>query len=182
MLISIDELKTVYTDMDFSKYSDERLKRKLEAIESAIVEYTGNKFYDKESKTEVGNVGGQLVGNFTRYKVGDKVEVYNSKFNDGIYYVAQKNSDTEITLNATLKDEEKLFKLIRFSYPLDVIEGCINLLNYDLNMRDNNKVGISSETISRHSVSYVNRNNTNTMIGYPIELVSFLTPYMEWRT
>lgn len=120
MIISVDDLKRIYTEYDFSKYSDERLERKLNAIESAIREYTANNFYNRELKDVV--------------------------------------------------------------YPEDVIEGCIALLNYDLNVKSTNKIGVASETLSRHSVSYVNRSDANMAMGYPAELVSFLKPYMEWRT
>lgn len=120
MLISIEDLKRIYTEYDFSKYSNERLERKLSAIESAIREYTANSFYNRELKAVV--------------------------------------------------------------YPEDVIEGCISLLNYDLNVKSTNKIGVASETLSRHSVSYVNRSDANMAMGYPAELVSFLKPYMEWRT
>ena len=51
------------------------------------------------------------------------------------------------TLNEALIDEpHALATLVK--YPLDVQQGVINLLKWDIENRD--KIGIASETISRH--------------------------------
>ena len=64
-------------------------------------------------------------------------------------------------------------------YPMDVKMGVVNLLKWDLNMRD--KVGVASESISRHSVTYVDQTGANTVIGYPVALMGFLKPYKKAR-
>lgn len=64
-------------------------------------------------------------------------------------------------------------------YPMDVKMGVINMLNWDLENRD--KVGIQSETISRHSVTYFNMDGDNSTMGYPKSLLGFLKPYMKAR-
>ena len=64
-------------------------------------------------------------------------------------------------------------------YPFDVQMGIINMLKWDLDNR--NKVGIASESISRHSVTYFNMDGDNSSIGYPKSLVGFLKPYMKAR-
>ena len=64
-------------------------------------------------------------------------------------------------------------------YPMDVKMGVVNLLKWDLNMRD--KVGVASESISRHSVTYVDQTGANTVIGYPVALMGFLKPYKRAR-
>lgn len=181
MLISINDLKTIYCDYDFSKYSDERLKRKLEAIEKSIVEYTGNLFYNRNVKTKCVLVDGELQGDFRAFKEGDTVELYESSINNGVYTISTKQSDYIVILDG-LNDYKEPMKMIKIEYPTDVIEGCIELLNYDLNVKNVNKIGVSSESISRHSVSYVQRNDSNMAMGYPSELLNFLKPYMEWRT
>lgn len=60
-------------------------------------------------------------------------------------------------------------------YPPDVKMGVINMLKWDIENRD--KVGIQSETISRHSVSYFNMDGDNSVMGYPKSLLGFLKPY-----
>lgn len=64
-------------------------------------------------------------------------------------------------------------------YPMDVKMGAVNLLKWDMNNRD--KVGIASETISRHSVTYIDQTAANTLMGYPASLMGFLKPYMRAR-
>lgn len=64
-------------------------------------------------------------------------------------------------------------------YPMDVKMGVMNMLNWDLENRD--KVGIQSETISRHSVTYFNMDGDNSTMGFPKSLLGFLKPYMKAR-
>lgn len=62
-------------------------------------------------------------------------------------------------------------------YPADIKLGAINLLKWEMEMRD--KTGVASETISRHSVTYQGRDASNMVNGYPAELMGFLKPYMK---
>lgn len=64
-------------------------------------------------------------------------------------------------------------------YPEDIKMGVINLLRWDLDMRE--KTGVASETISRHSVSYQAYDGTNTVLSYPASLMGFLKPYKKAR-
>lgn len=64
-------------------------------------------------------------------------------------------------------------------YPMDVKIGVVNLLKWEMNNRE--KVGVASETISRHSVTYVDQTAANTLMGYPSALMGFLKPYKRAR-
>lgn len=64
-------------------------------------------------------------------------------------------------------------------YPMDVKMGVVNLLKWELTNRD--KVGVQSETISRHSVTYFNMDGDNSTMGFPKALMGFLKPYMKAR-
>lgn len=64
-------------------------------------------------------------------------------------------------------------------YPMDVKMGAVNLLKWELNNRD--KVGVASESISRHSVTYFDMAGDNSIMGYPKALMGFLKPYMKAR-
>lgn len=64
-------------------------------------------------------------------------------------------------------------------YPPDIKMGIVNMLKWDLENRD--KVGIASETISRHSVTYFDMNGDNSTMGFPKALLGFLKPYMRAR-
>ena len=62
-------------------------------------------------------------------------------------------------------------------YPADVKMGVVNMLKWDAEK----KVGIASETISRHSVTYFNMDGDNSVMGYPKSLLGFLKPYIRAR-
>ena len=64
-------------------------------------------------------------------------------------------------------------------YPADIKLGAIGLLKWDLTLRG--KVGIASEAISRHGVTYQNMDGENAVMGYPKSLLGFLKPYMRAR-
>ena len=68
----------------------------------------------------------------------------------------------------------------KVEYPIDIKLGVANMLKWDLDNRE--KVGIQSETISRHSVTYFNMDGDNSTVSYPKSLVGFLKPYMKART
>jgi len=65
------------------------------------------------------------------------------------------------------------------AYPMDVKMGVINLMKWELNNRD--KVGVASESISRHSVTYFDMTGDNSSMGYPKALLGFLKPYRRAR-
>lgn len=69
--------------------------------------------------------------------------------------------------------------LIDGEYPADIKMGVVNMLKWELENRD--KVGIASETISRHSVTYFDMTGDNSTMGYPKALLGFLKPYMRAR-
>ena len=62
---------------------------------------------------------------------------------------------------------------------MDVVMGTINMMKWDLDNRD--KVGIQSETISRHSVTYFNMDGDKSSMCYPKSLLCFLVPYKKAR-
>lgn len=64
-------------------------------------------------------------------------------------------------------------------YPMDVKMGAVNLLKWELENRE--KAGIQSETISRHTVNYLNLDYYNAAAGYPKSLMGFLSPYKKAR-
>ena len=47
--------------------------------------------------------------------------------------------------------------------------------------KNGHKIGVQSETLSRHSVTYFNMDGDNSRMGDPISLLGFLKPYMKCR-
>jgi hypothetical protein len=83
-----------------------------------------------------------------------------------------------ITVKEDLYDESGVV-ITKVSYPKDVQMGIVNLMKWELENRD--KVGVASETISRHSVTYFDMNGDNATMGYPKALLGFLKPYKKAR-
>lgn len=177
MLISIDNLNEWYADKDFSKFTDKRLERKLAAIEAAIRRYTLNTFQNRNKRTTA-HVSNHVVhGDFTYFKVGDTVQI-SASINAGLY-VIQSMTDKTIELDAELYDCEDMLVTV-VEYPMDIVDGAIELLDWECNVKS--LKGVTSETISRHSVSYKDYNGSNTIEGYPSELFGFARKYCQWRT
>ena len=64
-------------------------------------------------------------------------------------------------------------------YPADVKMGVVNLMKWEMKNRE--KVGIESETLSRKSVTYYKMDKDNSSMSYPASMLGFLEPYMKAR-
>ena len=100
-----------------------------------------------------------------------------SELNDGLYTV-KETGDATFTVNEKTRDEKNLLVTL-VEYPSDVKLGVVNMMTWELENRT--KAGIQSETISRHTVNYINLDEWNSAMGYPASLVQFLKPYMRSR-
>lgn len=176
MIISVEKAKQEITD--FKGWSDSKIERKLNAIEQAIRSYTHNNFQKRTHRKAADIVGGLLVFDSNDFfKVDDTVQISESTFSNGIYTVTE-TYDTSIGINGDVLDEESVL-VTRVEYPADVVECAYDLLEWDLN--HGKKVGIQSETLSRHSVTYFNMDGDNSIMGYPKSLMGALKPYMKAR-
>ena len=175
MIMTVEEYKKLNPkDTD----ADSTIEFKLRAIESAIRAYTNNNFQNRGFRFSCPVFSGKLNFSTNYITVGDTVQISDSVFNDGVYEVSVKNA-SEITLNETLYDEDYVL-VTKIVYPPDVKMGVVNLMKWDNEKRD--KIGISAETISRHSVSYGDMTgDDNSALNYPKSLLGFLTPYMKAR-
>jgi hypothetical protein len=173
MIISVENLKKhIETSLP-----DEVLEAKLEALELLIRKHTNNNFQKRGIRFNCPVMTTKLYLSTPLLKEGDTIQVSESIYNDGIYAVKEIN-DEFIILNKALIDESGVL-VTKVEYPMDVVLGAINMLKWDLENRD--KVGIQSETISRHSVTYFNMDGDNSTMGYPKSLLGFLVPYMKAR-
>ena len=168
MIISIEEIKAM---SKFSNCESSDLKREMQAIEQAIRSYTNNNFQDRNKRIECASLGGLLQGTSPYFRVGDTLQISKSQ-NAGLYVITEIGEN--ITLDGELFDEP--YNLVtKVAYPADVVAGALNMLDWKLNKSD--KVGVQSETISRHSVTYFNMDGANSIMGYPSSLFGFLKPY-----
>ena len=172
MIISVDEVKNYIT----TTLEDSVLEAMLQALELLIRKYTNNNFQKRAFRSLATFEDGKLYCDEKLFKVGDTLEVSESQWNEGLIYVEEIN-DGVITSNGSIDETDVL--VTKVEYPSDVVMGAVNMLKWDLENRD--KVGIQSETISRHSVTYFNMDANNSMLGYPKSIIGFLKPYMKAR-
>lgn len=85
----------------------------------------------------------------------------------------------QMILNYTNNNFHEFILAGEVVYPPDIKIGVIGLMKWELTNRD--KVGIASETISRHSVTYADANGDSYLNGYPKALMSFLKGYRKAR-
>ena len=170
MIITVEELRSV---SELSNIPDEQLTVMCEGIEDFIRQYTNNNFIVKNVTFNTPSLNGKLDTVSPLFKVGDTVLISNSKYNNGVYVI----NDLDGTLDKELFDDDNN-KVTLVKYPPSIKLGVVKLLQYNAKM--DSKVGISSESLSRHSVSYA-QPTSDSIGGYPASMMSFLKPYMKAR-
>lgn len=177
MIISVEELKQFIT----TDKSEQVLEVMLQALEQNIRKYTNNRFHQKPFVRIHANI---IAGVFVTdepipFKVGDTIQVSmgDAATDCGIYTITEIQGDTFLVKEDI--DDYANATISKVKYGADVKMGVVNLMKWDLENRQ--KVGIQSETISRHSVTYFNMDGDNSTMGYPKSLLGFLKPYKKPR-
>ena len=180
MIISVDKIKRLTTFPD--SWTDEKIERKLLAIEQIIRTYTHNNFQNPRIRlcADVSDSCGELVTDDPiLFDVGDTVEISESCLNKGLFEITGIDDEAGIiTVSKNLMDEMNV-RVTKVEYPADVVECCMNLMEWEVNMRG--KVGVKSETLSRHSVTYFDQDSSNQVMGYPASLLGCLKGYKKAR-
>lgn len=174
MIIPVETLTSM---KEFKGVDATALCDKINAVEALVRAYTHNNFQNRSVRFEGKSLNNRVFGTSPFLKVGDRVEITKSQVNDGLYTV------TEL-LDGAIRLDRELFsvdlnRVTKVEYPADVIQGVVNLLIWD--QTNKKKVGIKSETLSRHSVTYYDQDVNNQVMGYPVSLLGFLSPYMKAR-
>ena len=112
------------------------------------------------------------------FKVGDTLQITESDLQNNALVTVQSVSNDSITVKEELYDESGVV-ITKVVYPADVKMGVVNMVKWELDNRD--KVGVASETISRHSVTYFDMSEGNSAMGFPKAVLGFLRPYMKAR-
>ena len=175
MLIIVDDLKKQYPK--FYEFDNNLLERKLKSIESSIRQYTNNNFQNRLVRFNTSIKDGVIQATNPYLKQGDTIEI-SEGINKGLYTI--KSVEDVIKAKEPLYDYPEQL-ITKIEYPIDVIEGAIDLLDWELIKQGKEQTGVASETISRHSVNYVQRNDANLINGYPLELFNFCKNYMKAR-
>ena len=165
MIMTVEKLNT-FIDTD---EKDAVLEEKLKALELLIRKYTNNNFQNRNKRFSSSIINGNIAEPYPYISPGDTIQISESKMNAGLYVYSDDMGLIDETCCLVTKVE----------YPADVQLGAINMMKWDLENRE--KVGIQSETLSRHSVTYFNMDGDNSSMGYPKSLLGFLKPYMKAR-
>lgn len=169
MIISVEELKQRIT----TNKPDAVLEEMLAGIETAIRNHTNNNFQHRGFRT-VGTIeDGKLYLDAAVFKAGETIQITESDYNEGLYVVPESDEMDVIPLPGAVDETDVL--VTKVVYPPDVKIGAVNMLKWDLENRG--KVGVQSETISRHSVTYFNMDGDNSVMGYPKAVLGFLRQY-----
>lgn len=177
MILTVAELRQYITTDE----EDSVLEAKLQALELLIRAYTNNNFQVRAFRAVAVAVsdGNKLLFNSPiPFKVGDTLQITESDFMPGELVTVSTVDASSITVKGELIDESGVV-VTKVKYPMDVKMGIVNLMKWELDNRE--KVGVASETISRHSVTYVDQTGDNTVMGYPVALMGFLKPYRKAR-
>lgn len=150
---------------------------KTASMESLIRAYTNNNFQNRAMRITAASKNGVLIGHSPYFAVGDTVQISQTEVNDRLYSIVEITED-KIKLDAPLYDIS-CNTVTKIVYPPDVRKGVIDLMIWEKDNRK--KVGIKSETLSRHTVAYYDQDAENQVMGYPVSLLGFLKPYIKPR-
>jgi len=176
MIMTVAELRQFIT----TEETDQVLEAKLQALELSIRRYTNNNFQKRAFRAvAVAMASGHqlMVETANPFKAGDTLQITDSELNEGLVNV-RTSSNGVITVKEELYDESGVI-ITKVVYPADVKMGVANLLKWQLDNAD--RIGVASETLSRHSVTYFNMDGDNSTMGFPKSLMGFLKPYMKAR-
>ena len=157
--------------------TDDYIDFHLSAIESIIRAYTNNPFQVRSARfigqtLEFSNV---LYGSPNCMRAGDTVQISGGTVNDGLYTI-KSVAEKSLLLDRYL-DAADGMTVTKIQYPPDVVRCAVSMFAWQADMGE--KVGVKSETLSRHSVTY--EDSTGLFMGYPKGLLSALGPYRKAR-
>lgn len=174
MIIAVDEVMEL---PEFVGQNEKVIAAKLNAVELAIRSYTNNNFQNRYVRFHAESLENRLLGISDFLRVGDTVQISQSQVNDGLYVIMEMGDDFIRVDGDLYKYPDNL--VTKIEYPADIKAGVLDLLKWEVKNRQ--KVGIKSETLSRHSVSYYDQDKNNQVMGYPVALLGFLKPYIKAR-
>lgn len=176
MLMTVAELRQIVATDEM----DQALEARLQALELLIRAYTNNNFQKRAFRAVAVAVAAKnqlICPTTTPFKAGDTLEITESELNNGLVTI-DSISGLVMSVREELYDESGVV-ITKVVYPEDVKLGAVKMLQWQLENGD--KVGVQSETISRHSVTYFNMDGDNSTMGFPKSLLGFLRPYRKAR-
>lgn len=176
MIMTVAELRQFVTTDE----TDQALEARLSALELLIRAYTNNNFQVRAFRAVAVASSDKtlLCGAAVPFKAGDTLQITDSELQPNALVTVASVSGSTVTVNEELYDESGVI-VTKVVYPMDVKLGVANMLKWQ--SANGEKVGVQSETISRHSVTYFNLDGDNSLMGFPKSLLGFLKPYQRAR-
>ena len=185
MLMTVEELRQYIQ----TEETDQVLAARLSALELTIRKYTNNNFINRRMWVDADiRAGIFMTDEKIPFRVGDTIMLSHSDTQQGMVYTVEEVQGMDFTVKENVYDEEDVFAY-KVDYPMDVKLGAVNILKWQLkneaaNSGDKSQKDIQSETLSRHSVTYV-ADTTEADIaldfGVPKKYVAFLKLYKKGR-
>lgn len=175
MIMTVAELRR-YVDTD---ETDQVLEVRLQALEGIIREYTNNNFQARAFRAvavAAASDNSLTVNTTVPFAAGDTLQISESDLMPNTLVTIVSVDGNTVMVKEDLFDESGVV-ITKVKYPQDVKMGAVNLMKWELTQRE--KAGIASETISRHSVTYYDMSEGNTVMGFPKSLMGFLKPYRK---
>ncbi|RHH70102.1 MULTISPECIES: hypothetical protein [Vagococcus] len=156
----------------------------LDAYEQMVRQLTSNNFQNKNIRffkllfegTNKILLGSSVLG----LRVGDTIQVSESRYNDGLFVVSEVGNDYIECESANFFNlEVKEAFITKIEYPADIKQGVESLIKYQKKM--GGKVGIKSESIARMSTTYYDVNANDNSQGFPAAKMDFLKKYEKMR-
>lgn len=176
MIMTVAELRQFVTTDE----TDQALEAHLQALELLIRAYTNNNFQVRAFRSVAVAMAEHdfICNGMVPFRAGDTLQITESDFMPNSLVTVESVSGNTVAVNEEVFDESGVV-LTKVKYPADVKQGVVNMLKWQLDNGD--KVGVQSETISRHSVTYFDQSAANTVMGFPVSLLGFLQPYKRAR-
>ncbi len=173
MIITTADLRK---QVDCGTLTDEVITIRLGAIESVIRAYTNNNFQQRGIRFSGHSNDDMVYGSPQYFTVGDTVQISSPYgVNDGLYLITEVEDD-HIALDRELVPVDCNL-VTKIQYPADVVQCAVDLFKWKHTMGD--KVGVKSETLSRHSVTY--EDSATLYMGYPVGILNGLKLHRKAR-
>lgn len=174
MIVNVEDVMSL---PEFIGQDETQVQKKLDALEVLIRKYTNNNFQNRHIRFSASSLGNRIMGCHPFNRVGDTIQISESEVNDGLYVITEIGDDF-IRLDKDLFTVDHNL-VTKVEYPVDVQQGAIKMLQWEVESM--NRIGIKSETLSRHSVTYFDQDKNNQVMGFPVSLLGFLETYKKAR-
>lgn len=174
MLISLE---------DAQKIDKQATQEYCDGLETMVRTSTNNSFQNRNFRCAGLMLSGSEIrvsdGRLDIFRIGETIEINDSHFNDGLYVISKASEDVLQVDGEFIAEIASGAILTKIDYPADIVAGIKKLIQYDEKMSKN--VGVKSETIARHSVTYYDVTAAESKEGYPATLLGFLNKYRKLR-